>query len=170
MDSRTLVKMIQEQTELIFCNMSISMKTCPWEGQICGTPVWRYFYHTLHSCDKWYRNPNAFAEPAIHAPALDKVDLPCDKTLTEKELWDYFDAVRGRTLAYLNELTDAELYEKPQGCPYTRLELVLGQFRHFMCHIGIFDGLTIAQTGKYPTVLGLEGWQEKLRDGKLYDE
>ena len=50
------------------------------------------------------------------------------------------------------------------------LELILGQYRHFMCHIGILNGTTIAKIDKYPMVLGLDAWKENKLDGKLFDE
>ncbi len=50
-----------------------------------------------------------------------------------------------------------------------RLELILGQFRHFMCHIGILNGITIANTNKYPVVAGLDEWKANKLDGKLFD-
>lgn len=167
---RKLTEMMYQQTELIFYNMEISMKTCDWNYQICGSPVWRYFYHTLHSCDKWFRNPAQFEEPQIHAENMDKVDLPCTRSLTEEELWVYFEEVKGRTLDYLTQLSDGALYEKPSGCAFTRMELVLGQYRHFMCHIGIFNGITIANTGRYPMVAGLDEMTNRQLNGKLYDE
>lgn len=165
-----LTAMICMQTELIFYNMEISMKTCDWNYQICGSPVWRYFYHTLHSCDKWLQNPSQYEEPQIHEENLDKVDLPCSRILTEEELWAYYEEVKGRALEYLGQLLDEELYEKPYKCAFTRMELILGQYRHFMCHIGIFNGITIANTGRYPMVAGLDQMVNNQLDGKLYDE
>lgn len=167
---QNLTAMICRQTELIFYNMEISMKTCDWNYQICGSPVWRYFYHTLHSCDKWFRNPSQYEEPLIHVENLDKVDLPCARILTEEEVWVYFEEVKSRTLAYIRNLSDEELYEKPYECAFTRMELILGQYRHFMCHIGIFNGITIANTGRYPMVAGLDQMVNNQLDGKLYDE
>lgn len=169
-DKKALVQSIHEQTQLIFFNMAISMKTCNRDWIICGTPVWRYFYHTLHSCDKWFINPRRFSEPWLHHPLLDRVDEPCDTVLSDRELTDYFTYVQGKVLRYIGRLTDTDLYEKPEGCEFTRMELVFGQFRHFMCHIGIFNGITIANTGRYPKVYGLTEWEAKEVNGALYDE
>ena len=166
----TLIKVISQQTELIFYNMQISMKTCDRNYLICGVPAWRYVYHTLHSCDKWFVNPNEYTEPSIHVENLDKVDIPCDKVLSDDELWQYFYDVKNKVMAYLASLTDSQLYEKPKNCDFTVLELILGQYRHFMCHIGILNGTTIAKIDKYPMVLGLDAWKENKLDGKLFDE
>ncbi|MCX7772233.1 MAG: DinB family protein [Clostridia bacterium] len=168
--SNTLINSIQEQTDLIFYNMSISMQTCDRDFDICGAPAWRYVYHTLHSCDKWFRNPNDFVEPEIHTENLDKVDLPCDKVLSDHDLHQYFVGVRERTLNHLASLEDSQLSERPSGCEFTRLELILGQFRHFMCHIGILNGMTIAKKNKYPQVYGLDKWKANKMGGGLYEE
>lgn len=162
-----LVKVILEQTELLFDNMQIAMKTCDRNYEICEVPAWRYFYHTLHSCDKWFINPARYDEPAIHVENLDKVDIVCEKVLTDEDLWHYFHEVKNKVFAYLSSLNDQQLYEKPEDCEFTVMELILGQYRHFMCHVGIFNGITIAKANKYPIVLGLDN--NKL-DGKLYDE
>ena len=42
------------------------------------------------------------------------------------------------------------LYEKPQNCRYTRLELVLRQYRHLSFHTGMLNGQTAVNTGKFP--------------------
>ena len=51
---------------------------------------------------------------------------------------------------YLDTLTDEMLYEKPEGCRYTRLELVLRQFRHISFHTGMLNGQTALATGQFP--------------------
>ncbi|WP_167956773.1 hypothetical protein [Anaerosporobacter faecicola] len=168
--TRILTEKIAQQTDLLFRNMEIAMKTCDWECLICGAPTWRYIYHTLHSCDKWFCNPNVYTEPAIHVEHLDQVDIPCSKVLSEEELWSYFHFVKEKVEDYLAVLSDQQLSEHPEKCEYTVLELILGQYRHFMCHIGILNGMTIANTGRYPMVLGLDEWKANTLDGKLFDE
>lgn len=163
---RLLVETIKDQMERNFYNLEISMKTCDRDADICGAPSWRYFYHTLHSCDRWFFNPFVYTEPAIHAENLDQVDLSCKKVLSEQELWDYFMQVKQKVNTYLDGLTDADLYEKPEACSYTRMQIILGQMRHFMAHVGIFNGITIAHTGRYPMCIGLTGEM----DGRLWDE
>ena len=54
---------------------------------------------------------------------------------------------------YLDTLSDEMLYEKPNGCNYTRLALVLGQYRHLNCHLGNINCTTIIETGEWPRVL-----------------
>ena len=55
-----------------------------------------------------------------------------------------------RKLAYLDALTDEMLYEKPENCPFTRMELVLRQYRHLSFHTGMLNGQTAVATGQFP--------------------
>ena len=165
-----LALIVAAQFEPVFHNLSISMKTYDSNALICGTPAWRYVYHTLHSCDRWLINPEVFDEPAIHTHNLDKVDLPTDTALSEETLWLYFEQVRDKAIEYLRSLTDDELCKKPQGCEHTRMALILAQLRHFNIHIGILNGITIADTGRYPYVYGLTSWENADIGDKLFDE
>lgn len=83
-----MAKSIQEQTEVIFHNMSISMCACGRETLICGAPAWRYFY------DKWFVNPQWLTKPAIHMPNRDKVDLSCGRRLSNAGRAAYFTNVK----------------------------------------------------------------------------
>ena len=42
------------------------------------------------------------------------------------------------------------LYEKPENCRFTRMELVLRQYRHLSFHTGMLNGQTALATGKFP--------------------
>ncbi|MDE8718286.1 DinB family protein, partial [[Eubacterium] siraeum] len=86
--------------------------------------------------------------------------------LSDKELLDYLHKVKIKTENYLDNLSDEDLNEKPDGCEYTRLELILGQFRHISSHIGMINGQTIERKGRFPVFSGLVGKQTD----KLYDE
>jgi hypothetical protein len=70
--------------------------------------------------------------------------------LTDEQLMAYLDEVEQKTYDYLDSLTDADLYEKPEGSRYTRLELILRQYRHISFHTGMLNAQTILQTGKFP--------------------
>ena len=73
---------------------------------------------------------------------MDNPDNMCSVVLSDGQLLQYLDKIRKRTLDYLDTITDDMLYEKPQNCPYTRLELVLRQFRHLSFHTGMLNGQT----------------------------
>lgn len=55
-----------------------------------------------------------------------------------------------KTFDYLATLTDEMLYEKPEKCRYSRMELVLRQFRHISFHTGMLNGQTAVTTGEFP--------------------
>ena len=84
---------------------------------------------------------------------MDNPDNPCEAELSDELLLDYAAHVRDKTLAYLDSLDDTMLNECPKNCPYTRLELILMQFRHLSVHIGMINGLTIEKTGRFPPCL-----------------
>ena len=163
---------IRESVDLMFFNLKIAMDTVDWNAEICGASAWRYIYHTLHSADKWFINPskrNDEPEPSFHTPGLDWPDTPSELVLSRETLYAYYEQVRQKILGYCDSLNDSQLNERPQGCTGTRLGLVLSQMRHMYAHIGILNGVTIANTNHYPRVINEGTWRSgKLPEG-LYD-
>lgn len=83
-------------------------------------------------------------------------------------LYAYFDKVRLKIISYIDNLSDVHLIEHPDG-KLSRLGLVLSQFRHMYAHIGILNGVTIANTQQYPRVINEGTWcSGRLPEG-LYD-
>ena len=70
--------------------------------------------------------------------------------LTDEQLLAYLDQIEAKTMSYLDTLTDEMLYEKPENCRFTRMELVLRQYRHLSFHTGMLNGQTALATGKFP--------------------
>ena len=167
---KILIELIKTLTDLMFHNLSIAMKTCDWQANICDAPAWRYIYHTIHSCDKFYINPHEYAEPAFHQPGLDWPDNETDTVLDSDLLYDYFKQTRVKILSYLDTLNDDNLYEIPDKCQMNRLELVLSQFRHMYVHIGILNGVKIVNTNRYPRVINESDWISKNLPETLFDE
>ena len=87
------------------------------------------------------------------------------KVLSRELLIDYFESIQEKIMEYLGSLSDADLYEKPDGCAYNRLSLILGQFRHFHCHMGNINATTIYNTTQWPKVAGMY-WLDKIEDCK----
>ena len=56
----------------------------------------------------------------------------------------------------------SELVEKPKDCDYSRLELILGQFRHLMWHVGLSSGITFSTKKEWNTFTGLSALNVKL--------
>lgn len=154
--SNEIVRIIAEQTETLFLNTDITLHTCDMNIVVCEMPVWKHVYHMLHSLDRWFVNPQVYDEPPFHEPDLNSLDIPSEKVLSREEMIAYFNTIKAKINRYLNGLTDNMLAEKPENCAYTRMALVLGQYRHCYAHIGIINGSTIQTTGKWPRVVGLD--------------
>lgn len=151
-----------------FLNLETAIKTYDRNALVCGSPAWRYAYHTIHSADKWFFNPFVYEEPAFHEEGMDNPDNPCKVEFSDEQLMEYLHKVRQKTFDYLNALTDEELYEKPEKRIYTRLEMVLRQFAHLSFHTGMLNGQTIERTGRFPVYVSADT-VNRLENG-LYDE
>ena len=147
---KTLCEIIKEQVEANFLNLETAIRTYNRNAPVCGVPAWRYVYHTIHSADKWFFNPFVYEEPPFHEEGMDNPDNPCTAELSDSELLEYLGRVKQKTFDYLDRLTDIELYECPENCTFTRMDLVLIQFRHISFHTGMLNGQTVELTGKFP--------------------
>ena len=145
-----LCMIIKDMVRPNFLNIRTSIQTYDRDALFYGAPCWRWVYHALHSADKWFINPFDYEEPAFHEEGMDDPDQPCNKELTDAELISYLNNIEQKTYDYLDSLTDKLLYEKPEGCRYTRMELVLRQFRHISFHTGMLNGQTALATGQFP--------------------
>ena len=155
--NNTLVMIIKDTVTPNFMNIRTSLRTYDRNALCCGSPCWRWAYHALHSADKWFINPNVYEEPAFHEEGMDNPDNPTSVVLSDEQLLDYLDAVERKTMAYLDSLTDDMLAEKPENCPYTRLELVLRQYRHLSFHTGMLNGQTALAAGQFPMWVSEKG-------------
>ena len=154
---REITKIITDQTIILLHNVKTAILTCDPEYVLCGMPVYKHAYHALHSCDQWFINPDCFhTEPPFHEPGLNSLDINSGKVLSREALLDYYEHVRQKTLAYLDSLDDASLINKPEGCRYTRIALILGQYRHLYAHMGNINATTMIKTGMWPRVVGLD--------------
>ena len=147
---RELVNVIKDTVIPNFLNIRTSLQTYDRNAICCGAPCWRWAYHALHSADKWFINPYDYKEPDFHEGEMDNPDKPTSVVLSDEQLLDYLDKIAQKTLDYLDSLTDEDLYNKPANCPYTRMELVLRQYRHLSFHTGMLNGQTAVATGKFP--------------------
>ena len=149
-----LCEIIKDTVRPNFINLRAALHTYDRDALCCGAPCWRWAYHTIHSADKWFFNPFVYEEPAFHEDGMDNPYNPCTVTLSDEQLLSYLGQVEQKTLSYLDTLTDAMLYEQPAQCHYTRMELVLRQYRHLNFHTGLLNGQTVVQTGKFPIWVG----------------
>ena len=160
-------EMIKKETAINFADLEIAIKTYNRNALVCGAPAWRYVYHTIHSADKWYIDPFVFEEPSFHEDEMDDPDRGCKTVLSDEQLLEYLYKVREKIFAYLDGLDDDLLYDCPEKCPWSRLQLILKQFRHFSLHVGMLNGQTIERTGRFPKTVGPDG--EFDASGKLFE-
>jgi uncharacterized damage-inducible protein DinB len=146
---------IMKQTEILFQNFLTTVNGIDddliHDGIDSGWSVSDHLYHALRSMDQWFINPNAYEErfKAVKRGEAEKH--------SKKELLSYFENIKSKLCDYIEKLKDNDLHEKPDHCEFTRLELMLGQFRHFMYHIGFVHALIRLKTGETPEYIGLGG-------------
>ena len=142
--------MSARQTDANFVNLMISIKTYNRNALVKGAPAWRFVYHTLCSADRWYFNPESFVPRPEHEPGSENPYRPISREWSDDELLTLLESVRKKTMDYLDSLDDTQLNEYPPACEFTRLELILTQFRHMGVHIGMLNGQTVELTGQFP--------------------
>ena len=161
-----LCKIIKDTVKPNFLNIRTSLRTYDRDALCCGAPCWRWAYHALHSADKWFINPFVYEEPIFHENGMDNPENPTSVILSDAQLLSYLDLIEKKTMNYLASLTDNMLYEKPENCIYTRMELVLRQYRHLSFHTGMLNGQTAVATEKFP--LWVSETDQFVDDGILF--
>ncbi len=163
---RTLVGIIEEQTQILFKNLEYQVNGAELSCIFDNVNNSRYLFHMIHSMDKYFINPYAYTYDAGVAGGIDEnysvIDearegyIPNDGFVVPREtLSAYLAFVKQKIFAYLKTLTDDALAEKPEGCPYTKLALILGQYRHTMFHDGLSEAVTFASKGEWLPYTGL---------------
>ena len=94
-------------------------------------------------------------EPPIHTPLLQDLTIYPATRLSRRQLNDYFHTIKAKLSLYLPALHDEDLLQRPEGCEWTRMTLILAQYRHLHLHLGMLMGFVQAATGLCPRVLDL---------------
>lgn len=94
---KALCEIIKGQVVPNFINLETAIRTYDRNALVCGSPAWRYVYHTVHSADKWFFNPFVYSEPDFHEDGMDNPDNPCSVELSDEQLLEYLYAVRDKT-------------------------------------------------------------------------
>ena len=149
-------EIITEQIDIFLYNIEIAIKTCDLHYVLFNVPIWKHVYHMLHSLDKWFINPNCYEEPSFHESNMNNIDVKHDGELSREQLQEYFDGICKKIRVYMGTMNDEMLKGKPEGCEYTRLALIMGQFRHLYSHLGNVNATTIIAEGRWPRVMGLD--------------
>jgi uncharacterized damage-inducible protein DinB len=148
------MKEILTQTKILLSNIETTLNGIEEnyfnDKSVFHWTIGEQMYHLLSSLDKWFMNPAAESnkESNIYTPNEDDLSKDC--------LINYFSAIKKKIYNYLENLSDNELNEKPEECPYIRLELVMGQLRHAMYHIGFLHACIRIKFGSAPKYIGLD--------------
>ncbi len=161
---------IVRQTDRVLWEAKNIIRCIPdtlWDKLYSGAPVYRHVYHMLHSLDRWFINPYdaGYTEPAFHVSGLNDLDAVLDACISRAQIDGYLEGIEKKIKAYTRALTDELLSERPENCPFTRLALILGQYRHLYAHVGMLMGWIIAFDGRWPLTLGME--REIPEDGGI---
>lgn len=127
-----------------------------------GTFITRYIPRTSGTSTRSYLKSRRFTRTEWTTP-----DRDCETVLSDEQLLEYLYKVREKIFAYLDDLDDDMLYACPEKCPWSRLQLILKQFRHFSLHVGMLNGQTIERTGKFPKTVSPDGAFDP--SGELYE-
>lgn len=168
-----IISQIKNQQEINFINIYDQISVADLETVFDGENNSRYIFHNLHSIDRFFINPCEYVyegEKLFGIPENLSIIDPkragyvndSSTVITKKQLLDYFEYVKAKINAYFDSLTAKKLLEKPDGCEYTRLELILAQFRHQMWHVGLSSGITFSSKHEWNQFTGLSALNKKL--------
>lgn len=171
-----IIRQIKEQQEINFINIEEQINKANLETVFDGVNNSRYIFHYLHSMDRFFINPidyvyegeKLFGIPenlSVIAEHREGFESDTSILISRKQLLDYLGYIKEKINAYFDSLTAEELIQKPEGCEYTRLELILAQFRHMMWHVGLSSGITFSAKGEWNEFTGLSGLRRMI-EGK----
>ena len=169
-----IIRQIKNQTEINFINIRDQIEVAELEAVFDGVNGSRYIFHYLHSMDRFFINPvnyeyegeKLFGIPenlSVISTAREGYVADTSIVISREKLLAYFEYVKNKIEKYLNELTGDQLLQKPEGCEYTRLELILGQFRHQMWHVGLSSAITFEGKKIWNEFTGLSGLRKMIK-------
>lgn len=149
---------VRRQSEKLFRNIEFILDFSDdhlLQRPIPRWPLWRQLFHLLHSLDQWFINPYAYVEPTEDANAIKSLDITIDtEPISLESLRDYYTSVKRKITEYLSAISSESLIENPPGSPLSRLDLILGEFRHVMYHVGMIHGCLLIEYGRIPEYVG----------------
>lgn len=171
--SKSFVPFLQQQSEILLLNVQDQIKDADLEVVLDGVNNSRYLFHMLHSMEKYFFNPYEYKYEEKETLGIEEnysvIDdqregyIKDDELIISREkLQQYFNLVAEKIRDYLENITDEELLEKPENCPHTRFELILGQYRHIMFHLGISEALTVQSKNMWPKYTGFKYIKSKV--------
>lgn len=168
----TLVKIIREQTEILFQNLEAQINEAPLDTMFDNVNNSRYLFHAIHSLDRYFINPHHYEYEAEKIIGIDEnlsiiaedregYDAAPGFVIERQKLLEYFNFVKAKIFSYLDKLTDEQLAEKPEDCPHTKLALILGQYRHLMFHAGLSEAVNFDTNGTWLKYTGFSYFKNK---------
>ena len=155
---KRLIEIITEQTRILFENIQETFNALSEDQMdkfIFDAPLWKHIYHMLHSLDQWFINPYIYDNPDFHEYGMNSFKIETDKGLSKENLVTYFSDIEEKIYLFLNNLNDRSLIETPENCNFTRLTLILAQYRHVMYHIGFITSILHYTEEKRPKFIGI---------------
>lgn len=162
----SFLEQIKTQTEILFLNISDQLDTANLEYEYNNLNNSRYIFHYLHSLDKFFIDPTKYVYDETKALGIpENLSVIAEKkagyevaegfVIPREKLHMYFESIKRKIYCYLNEMDDIKLLEKPENYSYTRFELILGQYRHVMWHVGLSSAITFLADGHGTKYTGL---------------
>ena len=168
-----IIRQIKNQQEINFINVQEQILKADLETVFDAENNSRYIFHYLHSMDRFFINPcdyvyegeKLFGIPenlSVIDPKREGYEKDAGIVISRQQLLDYLAYVKAKIGAYFETLTAQGLLEKPNGCEYSRLELILAQFRHLMWHVGLSSAITFASKKEWNAFTGLSALNKRL--------
>lgn len=162
-----IVRIINEQTNVLFINIYEQINRADLTCMIDNVNNSRFLFHMIHSMDRYFINPFDYD----YSPVYDLIGIEEKYSIISEsregyiaaegyvipreKLIAYMDYVKDKLNKYLLGLSEEDLSEKPENCPYTRLQMILAQFRHSMFHCGMSEIATYENTDEWLNYTGL---------------
>jgi len=150
-----LVNSIKNQTNNIFMNIEVLLENIP-ESEFNtikgGFLTWKHFYHLIYTLEKYFIDPSNYSDPIFHKNYVCITNMEKYKKMSKNEIIEYYHNVKSKVQDYLNILNDELLEEKIsfEEMEFTKLELILSQFRHIFYHIGYLHCCIRIEKGETP--------------------
>ena len=168
-----IIQQIANQMEINFINVREQILKADLETVFDAENNSRYIFHYLHSLDRCFINPmnyvyegeKLFGIPenlSVIDPKREGYVADTSIVIEREKLLAYLDYVKSKIEAYFENLTSEELLQKPKDSPYSRLELILAQFRHLMWHVGVSSAITFNSKHEWNNFTGLKILNKKL--------
>lgn len=155
---KSLIEIITEQTRILFLNIQEVFNAISEDQMnkfIFDAPLWKHIYHMLHSLDQWFINPFDYENPDFHKYGMNSFEIITEKILAKEDLITYFIEIEKKILNFLGRLNDTSLIETPENCSFTKMALILAQYRHVMYHVGFITSILHITEAKWPKYVGI---------------